>query len=105
MRGADCPRRSPSEQTLDRLFHLDRAHTEKNRVIVHRAMRMLAVRLPRRRRPLPLAATSPRPLVLGVHGNDDRPEWQCGVWRGIVGARARTIFSFAKNGDARFSSP
>jgi predicted esterase len=29
----------------------------------------------------PVGATSPRPLVLGVHGAGDRPEWSCGGWR------------------------
>jgi len=30
---------------------------------------------------LPIGATESRPLVLALHGNYDRPEWQCGVWR------------------------
>jgi predicted esterase len=34
---------------------------------------------------LPLGATSPRPVVVALHGNFDRPEWQCEVWRGISG--------------------
>ncbi len=29
----------------------------------------------------PVGATTPRPLVLGVHGAGDRPEWSCGGWR------------------------
>jgi predicted esterase len=29
----------------------------------------------------PVGATAPRPLVLGVHGAGDRPEWSCGGWR------------------------
>jgi predicted esterase len=29
----------------------------------------------------PVGATSARPLVLGVHGAGDRPEWSCGGWR------------------------
>jgi predicted esterase len=29
----------------------------------------------------PLGATTPRPLVVGVHGAGDRPEWSCGGWR------------------------
>lgn len=34
---------------------------------------------------LPLGATEPRPLVVATHGNYDRPEWACAVWRDIVG--------------------
>lgn len=34
---------------------------------------------------LPLGATSPRPVVIALHGNYDRPEWQCEVWRDISG--------------------
>jgi predicted esterase len=34
---------------------------------------------------LPLGATRRRPIVLALHGNFDRPEWQCDVWRGITG--------------------
>jgi predicted esterase len=30
---------------------------------------------------VPLGATSPRPLVVAVHGAHDRPEWACGGWR------------------------
>jgi predicted esterase len=33
---------------------------------------------------LPLGATSPRAIVLALHGNFDRPEWQCEVWRRIT---------------------
>ncbi len=33
---------------------------------------------------VPLGATSPRPLALALHGNFDRPEWQCEVWRRIT---------------------
>lgn len=29
-----------------------------------------------------------RPVVVALHGNYDRPEWQCEVWRGVVGERA-----------------
>lgn len=29
----------------------------------------------------PVGATEPRPLVVGVHGAGDRPEWSCGGWR------------------------
>jgi predicted esterase len=30
---------------------------------------------------VPLGATEPRPIVVGVHGAGDRPEWACGGWR------------------------
>jgi predicted esterase len=30
---------------------------------------------------VPVGATERRPLVLALHGNYDRPEWQCSVWR------------------------
>jgi poly(3-hydroxybutyrate) depolymerase len=33
---------------------------------------------------VPLGATEPRPVVLALHGNYDRPEWQCGVWRDVT---------------------
>lgn len=28
-----------------------------------------------------VGATAPRPIVVGVHGAGDRPEWSCGGWR------------------------
>lgn len=34
---------------------------------------------------VPLAARGPRPVVIALHGNYDRPEWQCEVWRDITG--------------------
>jgi predicted esterase len=36
---------------------------------------------------VPVAAQEPRPVVLALHGNYDRPEWQCQVWRDVVGPR------------------
>jgi cold shock CspA family protein len=30
---------------------------------------------------IPLGATSPRPIVVGIHGAGDRPEWACGGYR------------------------
>lgn len=33
---------------------------------------------------LPLGTTAPKPVLLALHGNFDRPEWQCEVWRTIV---------------------
>ena len=35
---------------------------------------------------VPLGATEPRPVLLALHGHADRPEWQCGTWRGISDA-------------------
>jgi poly(3-hydroxybutyrate) depolymerase len=36
---------------------------------------------------LPLGATSPRPIVVVLHGAVDRAEWQCGSFRGVLGGR------------------
>src|SRR5947209_312381 len=44
----------------------------------------------------------PRPVVVAAHGNYDRPEWQCEVWRGIVGDRA---FVLCPRGRPRADSP
>ncbi len=33
---------------------------------------------------VPSGATSKRPVVVALHGNFDRPEWQCGVWQTII---------------------
>jgi pimeloyl-ACP methyl ester carboxylesterase len=35
---------------------------------------------------VPLGATSPRPVLVALHGQADRPEWQCGTWRGVTDA-------------------
>jgi pimeloyl-ACP methyl ester carboxylesterase len=51
---------------------------------------------------LPRGATKPRPVVIASHGNYDRPEWQCSVWRGIVGDRA---FVLCPRGVPRSDSP
>jgi predicted esterase len=40
---------------------------------------------------LPTGATGPRPILLALHGNFDRPEWQCEVWRGVTRARAFVV--------------
>ncbi len=37
---------------------------------------------------VPQGAKEPRPVVVVLHGNMDRPEWQCGTWRIITGVRA-----------------
>jgi len=36
---------------------------------------------------LPLAATTPRPIVVVLHGARDRAEWQCGTFRGLLGGQ------------------
>lgn len=36
---------------------------------------------------LPLGATSPRPIVVVLHGAQDRADWQCGSFRGVLGGR------------------
>jgi hypothetical protein len=40
---------------------------------------------------LPLGATEPRPVVIGIHGSGDRPEWSCGEWRGVVDSYAFVV--------------
>ena len=37
---------------------------------------------------VPIGATEPRPIVVALHGNFDRPEWQCDVMREITGGFA-----------------
>jgi predicted esterase len=53
---------------------------------------------------LPWDATSPRPLVVVLHGLDDQPERHCEAWRNVTGARA---FVLCPRGDydAARSSP
>jgi pimeloyl-ACP methyl ester carboxylesterase len=33
---------------------------------------------------LPVGTRGPRPVLVATHGNFDRPEWQCEIWREIV---------------------
>jgi hypothetical protein len=33
---------------------------------------------------VPIGATAKRPVMVALHGNYDRPEWQCEVWREIT---------------------
>jgi hypothetical protein len=40
---------------------------------------------------VPLGATTPRPVVIGVHGAGDRPEWSCAEWSATTGGRAFVI--------------
>src|SRR5262245_9947598 len=51
---------------------------------------------------LPLGSTGKRPVVIAAHGNYDRPEWQCEVWRGIVRNRG---FVLCPRGVPRPDSP
>lgn len=41
-------------------------------------------------------------MVIATHGNYDRPEWQCAVWRGIVGDQ---VFVLCPRGKQRDDSP
>jgi poly(3-hydroxybutyrate) depolymerase len=36
---------------------------------------------------LPLGSRAPRPIAVVLHGAADRPEWQCGSFRGVLGGR------------------
>jgi hypothetical protein len=40
---------------------------------------------------VPLGATMPRPVVIGVHGAGDRPEWSCSEWSAITAGRAFVV--------------
>ncbi|WP_437288688.1 hypothetical protein [Sorangium sp. So ce406] len=51
---------------------------------------------------VPIGATARRPVLIASHGNYDRPEWQCEVWRGIAGGDA---FILCPRGVARSDSP
>lgn len=33
---------------------------------------------------IPLGSTNPRPVMIGVHGMRDQPDWSCGEWRGVT---------------------
>jgi pimeloyl-ACP methyl ester carboxylesterase len=35
---------------------------------------------------VPLGAREPRPIMIVLHGAGDRPEWECGSWRGVASA-------------------
>lgn len=37
---------------------------------------------------VPVGATKPLPIVVALHGNFDRPEWQCDVWGPLFAERA-----------------
>jgi len=51
---------------------------------------------------LPLGAAAPRPLLVATHGNYDRPDWTCAVWREVVGNDA---FVLCPRGAARPDPP
>jgi dienelactone hydrolase len=51
---------------------------------------------------LPLGAVAPRPIALALHGNFDRPEWQCDVWRRITEGK---VFVLCPRGVARRDVP
>jgi predicted esterase len=51
---------------------------------------------------LPRGARAPRPVMLAVHGNYDRPDFQCETWRAIVRDRA---FVLCPRGVPRRDSP
>lgn len=44
----------------------------------------------------------PRPVVVALHGNFDRPEWMCGFWAGVVRGRA---FLLCPRGIPRADAP
>lgn len=46
---------------------------------------------------LPLGATTPRPIVVVLHGARDRAEWQCNSFRGVFGGR---VFIVCPQGQA-----
>jgi pimeloyl-ACP methyl ester carboxylesterase len=51
---------------------------------------------------VPIGATDSRPVVLAMHGNYDRPEWQCEVWRKVTKGYP---FVVCPRGDPRRDAP
>lgn len=47
---------------------------------------------------LPLGATTPRPIVVVLHGQQDQAEWQCGSFRGVLGG---SLFVLCPTGQAQ----
>lgn len=39
----------------------------------------------------PLGATSPRPVIVGVHGAGDRADWSCSEWSAVAGGSAFVV--------------
>lgn len=50
----------------------------------------------------PVASGEKRPLLVALHGNYDRPEWQCEVWSRVVG---RGAFVLCPRGVPRTDAP
>lgn len=50
---------------------------------------------------LPLGATSPRPIVVGVHGAGDRPDWSCSEWLAVTGGTSWVVCPHGSH-DARW---
>ncbi|HEY1959378.1 MAG TPA: hypothetical protein VGH28_27395 [Polyangiaceae bacterium] len=40
---------------------------------------------------VPTGATAPRPIIVGLHGAQDRPDWACSEWFGAAGGRAFVV--------------
>jgi predicted esterase len=53
---------------------------------------------------VPNGATSPRPLLIVLHGTGDRPDWNCDAWRHITGAQAFVLCPRGDH-DPRESTP
>lgn len=51
---------------------------------------------------VPVGASERRPVALALHGNFDRPEWQCDVWRRITQGR---VFVLCPRGVPRRDVP
>jgi dienelactone hydrolase len=51
---------------------------------------------------VPIGASSPRVVALALHGNFDRPEWQCEVWRRITRGE---VFVLCPRGTPRSDVP
>ena len=51
---------------------------------------------------VPLAARAAHPVAVAFHGNFDRPEWQCEIFRGVIGPQG---FLLCPRGSARRDVP
>lgn len=51
---------------------------------------------------VPVGARRAKPVMLAIHGNYDSPDFQCGLWRSMVGDRG---FILCPRGVARSDSP
>ncbi len=52
---------------------------------------------------VPLGAVRPSPVVIALHGDFDRPEWQCGSWAAITRGRPFVLCPTGVKNGARFS--